>query len=190
MPLFFPRHPANTTVACYGGGVGWKGHSCPTLGLLHPAPPRSQSWASHTGPPPPHTPTRTQLPHTGPPPPRTPTRTQLPHTGPPPPCTPTLTQLPHTGPSPSPHPHAHSQHKAAGGCSHSPLRLSNPKFTQAQVQGPESCPSTTPRNTIFGACWNLSYAGCNRLLGCLILIFKSCTVFWVVFFPHVSFYVS
>ena len=164
MPLFFPRHPANTTVACCGGGVGWKGHSCPTLGLLHPrtpmltqlglphwasstpAPPRSHSWASHTGPPPPRTPTLTQL------------------------------GLPHWASS-TLHPHAHFQHKAAGGCSHSPLRLSNPKFTQARVQGPESCPGTTPRNTIFGACWNLSYAGCNRLLGCLILIFNSCTVF-------------
>lgn len=116
MPLFFPRHPANTTVACCGGGVGVEG-----------------------------------------------------------------TQLSHTGPPPSPHPHANFQHKAAGGCSHSLLRLSNPKFTQARVQGPESCPGTTPRNTIFGTCWNLSYAGCNRLLGCLILIFNSCAVWF--FFP-------
>lgn len=65
------------------------------------------------------------------------------------------TQLSHTGPPPSPHPHANFQHKGSRRMLHF-LRLSNPKFTQAPVCWPESAPSTTPRNTIFGTCWNLS----------------------------------
>ena len=118
---FFPGILQTLPWPAVGAGWGWKGHSCPTLGLLHP-------------------------------------------------LTHTLT----------------FSTKQQGDAPSSPLRLSNPELTQAWVQGPESCPVTTPTNTIFGTCWNLSYAGCNRLLGSLMMIINSCTV--VVFF-HFS-YVS